>query len=179
MYTRRGDRGETSLFGSKRVGKDSPRVGAYGSVDELSSILGVAVADCKDRAMASELKSVQRLLFVAGADLASPDASSSRVPRISSRDTLKIEAMTDKALKALPPLRNFVLPGGTRVAADLQLARAVCRRAEREMVALSKKEGINGELLPFFNRLSSYLFNASRLANLKAKKKEEVWSAGR
>lgn len=174
MYTRRGDRGETSLFGSKRVGKDSPRVEAYGAVDELSSLIGVIISGSDDAGIVSELKSVQRMLFVAGSDLAA-DSLKARVPRISPRDTLEVEEMTDRALKSLPPLRNFILPGGSRVASELQLARAVCRRAERRVVAASKKEEVNGELLPFFNRLSSYLFNASRLANQKARRKEEVW----
>jgi cob(I)alamin adenosyltransferase len=177
MYTRRGDKGETSLLGSRRVSKDSPRVEAYGAIDELNSLLGVIISDCKDRIMASELKSIQRMLFVAGGDLAAERTASARVPRITSRHILEIERMTDRALKSLPPLRNFILPGGSKAASQLQLARAVCRRAERRVVAASKAESVNTELLPFFNRLSSYLFNTSRLANAKAHRSEEVWSA--
>jgi cob(I)alamin adenosyltransferase len=176
MYTRRGDKGDTSLFGPRRVGKDSPRVDAYGTVDELCSVLGVVVSDCRDRAIASDLQRVQRMLFVAGADLASDDLSSAKVPRITPEDTLTIEKMTDALLKSLPPLGNFLLPGGTRVAAELHVARAVCRRSERAVVALSRKEQINQDLLPFFNRLSSYLFNLSRLANKKAGRREQFWS---
>jgi cob(I)alamin adenosyltransferase len=177
MYTRRGDKGETSLFGPKRVGKDSPRVEAYGAIDELNSLLGVVIADCKDRKLISELKSIQRMLFVAGGDLAAEGSASARVPRIAPRHTLEVETMTDRALRSLPPLRNFILPGGSRVASELQLARAVCRRAERRVVAASRAESVNQELIPFFNRLSSYLFNASRTANAKARRKEEAWSA--
>ena len=122
------------------------------------------------------LKAVQRMLFVAGADLAS-DMSSSKVPRISSEDTGKIESMTDDLLKRLPTLSNFILPGGTRLASELQFARAVCRRAERKVTAASKSEKLNPELIPFVNRLSSYLFNLARAMNAKSGKKEEVWRA--
>ena len=175
MYTRRGDKGETSLFGRRRVTKDSPRVEAYGAVDELNSLLGVIISATNDAGTVAELKAVQRMLFVAGSDLATEDSAQARVPRITSRDTLEIEKMTDRALEALPPLRNFILPGGSRVASELQLARAVCRRTERRIVAASKREKLNKELIPFFNRLSSYFFNASRIANMKARRKEEVW----
>jgi len=175
LYTRRGDKGETSLFGPRRVAKDSPLVEAYGAVDELNSLLGVVISGCRDSRISSELKVVQRMLFVAGSDLASDGSSPTKGPRITGHDTATLEKMTDRALESLPPLRNFILPGGSRVASELQLARAVCRRAERRIVAASKGEGINGELVPFFNRLSSYLFNLSRVANLKAGKKEEIW----
>jgi len=177
MYTRRGDKGETSLFGSGRVGKDSPRVEAYGAADELNSLVGVVVSECKDARLVSELKAVQRMLFVAGSDLAAPSGAPGRVPRIARHHTLMVEEMTDRAIKSLPPLRNFILPGGTRVASELQLARAVCRRAERRVVAASKTDDINRELIPFFNRLSSYFFNVARLANMRSRKKEETWSA--
>jgi cob(I)alamin adenosyltransferase len=175
MYTRRGDGGETSLFGPKRVSKDSPRVEAYGEVDELNSLLGVVISHCRDASMVTELKAVQNMLFVAGGDLSAEDGAKTRVPRISHQHTMAIEAMTDTALKSLPPLKNFILPGGSRVGAELQFARAVCRRAERRVVAASRTEGINPELLPFFNRLSSYLFNLSRLANKRAGKREATW----
>ncbi len=178
MYTRKGDGGETSLFGSRRVGKDSPRVEAYGEVDELNSFIGLAIADCRDARIASELTSIQKMLFVAGGDLATEEERDPRAVRITHLDTLAVERMTDGALKSLPPLRNFILPGGSRLGAELQLARAVCRRVERRVVAASKAEQINQELLPFFNRLSSYLFSISRVANMKARKKETVWKAG-
>jgi cob(I)alamin adenosyltransferase len=176
MYTRRGDEGETSLYGPRRVGKDSPRVEAYGAIDELNSLLGVVIADCRNPRMSSELITIQKMLFIAGGDLAADDISS-KVPRISHHHTLMIEAMTDRALKSLPPLRNFILPGGTRLASEIQLARAVCRRSERRIVQASRTERINHELLPFFNRLSSYLFNLARVANKRGGRKETVWSA--
>jgi cob(I)alamin adenosyltransferase len=176
MYTRRGDKGETSLFGPRRVSKDSPRVEAYGTIDELNSYLGVILSECRDPMTTKSLKIIQKLLFVVGGDLAS-DSTSSGVPRISAEDTLRLEKMTGDALKHLPPLRNFVLPGGTKTGSELQFARAICRRAERRVVTTSKTEEINPELLPFLNRLSSYLFNLARVVNAKSRKKEEIWKA--
>lgn len=177
MYTRRGDKGETSLYGSKRVQKDDPRVEAYGTIDELNSVLGVIVAGSKDRGMVSSLNWVQKMLFVAGGDAATEMTGSTRVPRIASTDTTKLEEMTDELLSKLPSLRNFILPGGSHTGAMLQMARSVCRRAERRILTASKSETMNPELLPFFNRLSSYLFNLSRWANKRAGKKEDVWKA--
>jgi len=177
MYTRRGDGGETSLFGPERVPKDSHRVEAYGAVDELNSCIGVALSVCGDARTTRSLKTVQRMLFIAGADLAAPLSSRSGVPRIGVEHTRTVEKMTDELLERLPKLSNFILPGGTRLAADLHLSRAVCRRAERRVVALSKAESLNVELIPFLNRLSSYLFNLARAANKSARRKEEVWKS--
>ncbi len=177
MYTRRGDRGETSLFGPKRVSKDDPRVEAYGTIDELNSAIGVVIAGCSDNDVASSLREVQRLLFVAGGDAASELSGSHKVPRITAGDTATLEKMTDALLAELPSLSNFILPGGTETGARLQLARAVCRRAERRMVTASKARKMNPELLPFLNRLSSYLFNLSRWANSQAGKREDVWKS--
>ena len=175
MYTRRGDKGETSLYGSKRVAKDSSRVEAYGSIDELNSILGVAISLSKDATTSASLREIQKMLFVAGADSAAECGGSQKVPRISASDTLRLEKMTDDLLGRLPTLRNFILPGGTPMGAYLQLSRAVCRRAERRLLTASRVEKMNPELLPFFNRLSSYLFNLSRWANKKAGRKEDAW----
>ncbi|MDG6956669.1 MAG: cob(I)yrinic acid a,c-diamide adenosyltransferase [Nitrososphaerota archaeon] len=175
MYTRRGDGGETSLYGSRRVRKDDPRVEAYGTIDELNSVLGVVLAGTKQRELRASLKEVQGMLFIAGGDAATELASAQPVPRIAAADTRRVEEMTDSLLAKLPPLRNFILPGGSASGATLQLARAVCRRAERRLVTAAQAEEMNPELLPFFNRLSSYLFNLSRWQNQRAGKKEEVW----
>jgi cob(I)alamin adenosyltransferase len=177
MYTRRGDRGETSLFGPARVPKDDPRVEAYGTIDELNSALGVVVSGSGDNSLALWVKEVQRMLFVAGADAACEFRGAQKVPRISDADTSKIEKMTDELLSKLPSLGNFILPGGSQTGAALQLARSVCRRAERRIVTASRSYEMNPELVPFFNRLSSYLFNLSRWANQRARKKEEVWKS--
>lgn len=177
MYTRRGDRGDTSLYGARRVRKDDPRVEAYGTIDELNSVVGVVMAGTKDRALRTSLREVQDLLFIAGGDAATELETPQAVPRISPADTLRVEEMTDRLISELPPLRNFILPGGAPAAAMLQLARAVCRRAERRLVTAARAEKMNPELLPFFNRLSSYLFNLSRATNKRAGKKEVVWSS--
>ena len=175
MYTRKGDTGETSLYGPRRVPKDDPRVEAYGTIDELNSMIGMVIAGSRDRSLNSSLKEVQRLLFVAGGDAAADMRGASKVPRISDADTKRVEEMTDKVLSNLPGLRNFILPGGTQTGATLQLARAVCRRAERRLLTASKSSEMNHALIPFFNRLSSYLFNLARYVNEKAGKKEEIW----
>jgi cob(I)alamin adenosyltransferase len=175
MYTRRGDSGETSLYGSKRVRKDDPRVEAYGTIDELNSVLGIIVAGSRDRALTSSLKEVQKMLFVAGGDAATELKSSHRVPRIKSSHTAKVERMTDDLLAKLPPLGSFILPGGSPTGSMLHLARTVCRRAERRVVTASRFQEMNPELLPFFNRLSTYLFDLSRWENKRAGRKEEAW----
>jgi len=175
MYTRRGDKGDTSLYGPRRVAKDSPRVEAYGSIDELNSFLGVAISLSKNAKMSESLMEIQRLLFVAGADSATEYGGKREVPRISHSDTLRLEEMTDDLLKRLPTLTSFILPGGSPEGAYLQLSRAVCRRTERRLLTASRNEKMNPELMPFFNRLSSYLFNLSRWANKGARRKEEVW----
>lgn len=177
LYTRKGDGGETSLFGSRRVGKDDPRVEAYGTIDELNTVIGVVIAGSRSREMTSQLKQIQGLLFVAGGDAATEPASPRRVPRITREDTLALEKMTDGLAEKLPTLSNFILPGGGQAGAMLHFARAVCRRAERRIVSASKVEELNPELLPFFNRLSSYLFNLSRWANRRERRKEDTWSA--
>jgi len=175
LYTRRGDRGDTSLYGPKRVQKDDPRVEAYGTIDELNSLIGIVIAGPKGRALARSLKEVQRMLFVAGADASTELSSPQKVLRIDQSHTRRLEKMTDDLLAKLPKLANFILPGGSPTGARLQLARTVCRRAERRLVTASKSQKMNPELLPFFNRLSSYLFNLSRWANKIEGKKEDVW----
>jgi len=178
VYTRRGDKGETSLFGSRRVSKDSPRIEAYGAIDELNCYIGVAVSFSTSENVSTPLKKVQKLLFVAGADLATElvaRGEGETVPRISSEDTRWLEKESDELLTKLPPLKNFILPGGSQSAANLQLARSVCRRAERRIVAVGRVEAINPELLPFVNRLSTYLFNLARYSNFAEGRKEEVW----
>ena len=164
------------MYGAKRVQKDDPRVEAYGTIDELNSLLGVVIAGSKDKELNASLVDIQRLLFVAGADAAS-ELSNASTPRISPTNTLMLETMTKGLLSGLPTLKNFILPGGTSTAATLQLARSVCRRGERRVLSASKSVEMNPELLRFFNRLSSYLFNLSREANKREGRKETVWKA--
>jgi cob(I)alamin adenosyltransferase len=178
VYTRRGDKGETSLFGPRRVSKDSPRVEAYGSIDELNSCIGFAISFSKVKGTSEQLKKVQRLLFVAGADLATEFAApgeGEKIPRIRKDDTKWLEEANDDLSKKLPTLENFILPGGGRTSAVIQIARSICRRAERRIVTAGKVDEINPELIPFFNRLSTYLFNLARYSNFVEGKKEEVW----
>jgi cob(I)alamin adenosyltransferase len=180
LYTRGGDKGETGLYGSKRVPKDSPRVEAYGTIDELNSCIGIAISLCEADDIAKQLKKVQRWLFVSGADLASElpkRTQKDRVPRIGARDTKELERMIDELVSKVPRLTKFILPGGGRLAAQLHFARSVCRRAERRVVTLSRGERINPEIVPFMNRLSTYLFDLARWANAREGKPDEVWES--
>lgn len=178
LYTRGGDAGETSLYGSKRVGKDSLRVESYGTVDELNSCVGLAVSVCTHPELADDLKWIQGKLFVAGADLASEIAEGhqgEKVPRIGREDTERLEQMVDTLQSKLPRLTSFILPGGGVLSAHLHLARSVCRRAERSVVVLARAEKVNPQLVPFLNRLSTYLFNVARYGNVLDGKKDEIW----
>jgi cob(I)alamin adenosyltransferase len=177
LYTRGGDKGETSLYGAARVPKDSPRVDAYGTIDELNCCIGVALSGCKRKEISKPLKRIQAELFTAGADLATELTAKggARVSRIRKKDTEQLEKMVDELQGKLPRLRSFILPGGSRLSSSLHLARAVCRRAERQVVALSRGEEINPEMIPYLNRLSTYLFDLARYANVLEKVEEEVW----
>ena len=180
MYTRGGDKGETGLYGGKRVPKDSLRVEAYGSIDELNSCIGVVVSVCRLDDVADSLRKIQRLLFIAGADLAAQEPSegeADRIQRISKSDTEWLERETDAVYSKLPRLTGFILPGGSEVSALLHLARSVCRRAERRIVAASRSEKVNPDIVPFFNRLSTYLFNLARFVNLSEGRGDELWKS--
>ena len=171
-YSGTGDKGETSLYGGTRVEKADPRVEAYGAVDELNSQIGVARAHIKLKKLAQILTSVQRDLWILGGDLAS-ELVSANVPRITKEQLQRIEIVTDELNSGLPQLRRFILPGGSIPGAELHVARAVCRRAERRIVTLSKIESINPEVLPYINRLSSLLFVLARSVNKMQQVREE------
>ena len=174
-YTRTGDRGETGLYSGTRVGKENPRVEAYGAVDELNSQIGLARAVVKDAKTRKILKGVQEDLFTLGGDLAS-ELVSANVPRINKSHVEDLEKTIDSIHDELKPLRRFVLPTGSVGAAHLHVARAVCRRAERRIASLAKIESINPEAIPYVNRLSSLLFDLARWANQLEKVKEEEWT---
>jgi len=163
VYTRAGDGGQTSLVGGRRVSKASLRVDAYGDVDELSSVIGLARAATHDQELDQTLSLIQNDLFTLGADLASP--AGIEVPRIDESLVKKIEALADRFLKELEPLEEFILPGGSNAGATLHLARTVARRAERRTVALSEAEQVNPETIVYLNRLSDLLFILARVAN--------------
>lgn len=171
VYTRTGDRGETSLVGGKRVGKDSTRVDGYGDVDELNSLIGVVRTQLTDQEIDSVLSRVQNELFIVGADLASP--LELKAPRIEPEMIAQLEQTIDKFNRELPPLREFILPGGTPQGAVLHLARTIARRAERKVIKLSKEEPINPQVTVYLNRLSDLLFVLARVANRRAGNQEQ------
>ena len=182
IYTRTGDGGHTSLFGGARVSKDDPRVRAYGTIDELNAVLGLARAAGSDREIDGVLERLQHHLFDLGAELATPAAASaagSHVVRVSADQVAGLEQEIDRFEDRLPPLRQFVLPGGTPGAAALHHARTVARRAEREIVQLTALEPLNPELLKYVNRLSDLLFVLARAANLAARRPDVVWRSAR
>jgi cob(I)alamin adenosyltransferase len=181
IYTRRGDRGETDLFGGPRVAKDHLRVEAYGAVDELSAALGVALADTADEDIRDLVRSIQEALFDLGAYLSSPDAEQREkrgVRQPLDAEVEALEAHIDAFEAELEPLRNFVLPGGARAAAAFHLARTVCRRAERRAVSLDREVPLDAPALRYLNRLSDLLFVLARVENRRAGLGDQVW-AGR
>jgi cob(I)alamin adenosyltransferase len=167
IYTKTGDDGTTGLFGGGRVPKDAARIEAYGTVDELNSVIGIASSFVNDEAMRELLKSIQQNLFVLGADLATPleTRSNYAIPRIAPSDVVFLEKAIDDNEAHLPPLKRFILPGGSKVAAHLHHARTVCRRAERLLVRLAREEEIGSSDIIFLNRLSDLLFVLARRAN--------------
>jgi cob(I)alamin adenosyltransferase len=176
IYTRTGDTGETALFAGGRVSKGHVRLHSYGTVDELNAILGLALAAQLEEALQSAVTRVQSELFVVGADLATPlDAKTEWIVRVSPQMVARLEGEIDEWEAFLPPLKNFVLPGGALSGAFLHQARTVCRRAERWVVMLQEMESVNPEVLRYVNRLSDWLFVAARLANLRAGQPETTW----
>jgi cob(I)alamin adenosyltransferase len=179
IYTRTGDTGETGLFGGGRVSKDHARVAAYGDVDELNSTLGVARATEPAMMFDPELAAIQRDLFSIGGHLATPDPEKVRAAlekaSLASSRIEEFETAIDAADAELPPLRAFILPAGTPKAAALHLARTVCRRAERSVVALARQDEVPELFLVYLNRLSDYLFTLARLANARAGQHDVPW----
>ncbi len=173
IYTRTGDHGETSLLGGARVAKNDPRIEAYGTVDELSSCIGVARAASPAAEMDTVLEQVQRDLFEVGAHLASPGTS--RFTGVEPGRVEELERAIDSMENELAPLKNFILPGGTLAAAQLHVARTVCRRAERCVVALHDDTPATLSTVVYLNRLSDMLFVAARFANRRAGVEDVEW----
>lgn len=168
IYTKSGDAGQTGLGDGTRVSKDSPRVTAFGEVDELNAVLGLLAAYCPDCPDAEVLRSIQNELFDVGADLCVPPNESENpehVLRVTAAQYERLEKAIDRLNENLQPLRSFILPGGTPAAGWLHLARTVCRRAERSVVTLITTEEVNPSALIYLNRLSDYLFVLARVAN--------------
>lgn len=180
IYTRSGDAGQTSLVGGQRVPKDALRIETYGTVDELNSFIGMARVSAKEsdalHRLAVILLRVQHELFNLGSILATlPADVHPQQPRITPRDIEQLELEIDQMNGELPNLRSFVLPGGSRLNAELHAARTICRRAERLAIALAREEEISTEAIAYLNRLSDALFVWSRWANLQLGAVEVLW----
>ncbi len=178
LYTRRGDRGRTGLLGGARVAKDDQRVEAYGTVDELCALLGVAGGHLDDAEIDARLNTVQADLFAIGSHLAAQSRDGRPPPSLPGLPLERIaemEAWMDAAAHETPPLKRFILPGGTIAASHLHHARTVCRRAERRCVALGARTDVDPVIVRYLNRLSDYLFAAARLANHRAGHGDVEW----
>jgi cob(I)alamin adenosyltransferase len=178
IYTRAGDKGETSLGDGSRVPKLDCRIGAFGTVDELNSALGVVLAEpgLPER-LREPLARIQNDLFDVGADLSVPFGIGDRL-RVEQRQIEWLEQLCDELNADLPELKSFVLPGGTAAAARLHVARTTCRRAERDALTANEEHGINALVLGYLNRLSDFLFIAARWANADAGRDEPLWKPG-
>lgn len=177
IYTKTGDKGETSLFGGQRVPKDNLRIEAYGTVDELNAYLGQAIASSKSEEIKKNLCKIQNELFTVGSDLATPDNKKIKkeIPRVNQEMIHKLENLIDKFDSKLPELRNFILPGGSMGASNLHIARTICRKIERRIVTLSKEENIGEYILQYLNRLSDLLFILARYENLVSETPDVIW----
>jgi cob(I)alamin adenosyltransferase len=188
LYTKTGDGGETSLFDGSRVPKSHHRVSTYGDVDELNAQIGLARSFAESdgsgprvRAIDEFLRAVQADLFSIGAELATPQQGSHRVraASVTEDDISRLERWIDEADEQVPPLRNFILPAGSALTAQLHVCRTVCRRAERNIVHLAASEPVSNRVIVYLNRLSDLLFAWSRVATLSAGRSEEPWQPRR
>ena len=180
IYTKRGDAGETSLVGGQRVPKDALRIEAYGTIDELNAFVGLAAVSCGEdsrlAALETILRRVQHELFNLGSILATEAADvHPQQARITSAETAQLEREIDTMNAHLAPLRSFVLPGGTRLNAELHVTRTICRRAERLLVAFAREESVPPEVIPYLNRLSDAMFVWSRWVNHALGVPEALW----
>ena len=177
IYTRAGDGGETSLGDGSRVPKLDCRIGAFGTVDELNSQLGLVLAGEVPDGFRPWLERIQNDLFDVGADLSVPLGVTDRL-RVDQTAVDRLEQLCDELNAELPMLKSFILPGGTEAAARLHVARTTCRRAERDALAANEEKGINPLVLAYLNRLSDFLFIAARSANADAGRDEPLWKPG-
>jgi cob(I)alamin adenosyltransferase len=175
IYTKTGDEGETALFGGKRLPKSHLRIDAYGTVDELNSFLGVVRDSSADAQVREVLQKIQRKLFALGANLASDPAKNLPMPDISSEDVELLENEIDRMEASLPVLKNFILPGGHTSVSLCHVARCVCRRAERLVVALHQVEPVEPLVLKYLNRLSDFLFVLARKLGKDLGVGEVIW----
>ena len=178
IYTRTGDKGETSLFNGKRMSKADLRIEVCGTIDELNSAIGMVLSiKYKVLSIEKELTKIQNDLFNVGSNLTNSTSNHELSTIYSLQGRVKeFENIIDQMTEKLPPLKNFILPGGGKTGAMLHLSRTICRRAERKIVALNNKEKVDGNIIIYFNRLSDLLFTMARFSNFKEKKEEVVWS---
>ena len=179
IYTRKGDDGTTSLGGRQRVPKESARICAYGTVDELNSTIGVAVASGLDQKIKEPLLVIQNELFHLGSDLCfiEEDKEKYQLPQIEEKHVAYLEQLIDELTAVVGPLENFILPGGSIGSAHLHVARTVCRRAEREVSALAREEAIGSFVAAYLNRLSDLLFVMARYENHQRNIPEPLWNS--
>jgi cob(I)alamin adenosyltransferase len=176
IYTKTGDDGTTSLIGGKRVQKSDLRIEAYGTVDELNSWIGLLLAECRDETIKSRLSGLQDNLFIIGSNLAmDPDKSEFKLPEITEDEVLKLEKNIDSMSESLPPLKNFILPGGSTEIAHIHIARCVCRRAERAAIRATEEGTIQKTIVLYLNRLSDFLFVFARFTAMKTNAQETIW----
>ena len=177
IYTKTGDEGKTGLFGGGRVSKANRRVAAYGEVDELNAVIGWVITQSDDDALNERLTMLQSDLFSIGAHLATPDGARTHIhlPALPEARIAEMESWIDEFDAKLPELKAFILPGGTKAAATLHLARTVCRRAERAVVDLEAHETVAAQILVYLNRLSDLLFVLARGQNARAGVEEPKW----
>jgi cob(I)alamin adenosyltransferase len=177
IYTKTGDEGKTSLFGGEKVDKNNIRIKAYGTVDELNSVIGLSLTEDVNIKTREILVELQHTLFLIGGELATPPTvNSSAIKHVSDNEISFIEKKIDELEIDLSPLKNFILPGGSKAAAILHLARTVCRRAEREIVEIDQNEKINKKVIIYINRLSDLLFVMARFENHVTSTPETEWN---
>lgn len=174
VYTKTGDDGTTSLAHGERLPKDHPRMAVLGSLDETNSAIGLALAEGVTEEIKTTLQKVQHTLFDMGGELATPDKE---LGLVSEDNVTFLESAIDELNESLPSLEEFILPGGSKAAAQLHHARTVCRRAERDMVTLNRTENVSGLHLKLINRLSDFLFVAARFQNEKDASEEKQWKS--
>ena len=183
IYTKTGDKGETSLYGGTRVSKAAARVESYGTLDELNAFIGLAKAEISDEKVLSQLQKIQFDLFTVGSEAATPtdklllaNGKNRLDLMISEKEIIELELWMDDFDAELEPLRFFILPSGGKAAATVHVCRTVCRRAERAMVFLNETEEVRPELIKYLNRLSDYLFILARYISKISGEKEDYWN---
>lgn len=177
IYTKKGDKGETSLCCGNKLPKDHIRLEALGAIDELNAVLGIIRASYYNPEISRIIKNIQDNLFIIGANIAFCSDKNQKIPKFPKQETEKAEKLIDSITKNLPPLKNFIFPGESTIGSYFSFARAICRRAERRVVSLNRKEKIAPDISAYLNRLSDLIFTLERASYKKKKVKERRWIA--